>query len=882
MKNHKLSSLKYWLLSRLLKTKSEQGYVLVIAMGLLFGLAGLMLVYAKSSRLEGVSSTATVDNTSGFYAAEAALNERTNEITEIYLATSFPTGQEPANAAACFDNDPTNNGTGDYKCKTFSYSGGDAESSKFSATTYVVPRDDGRPVVGNVPPGENHAGLNMIEYGHSVYALTFKDTDVQLAQQSGNGQGKGAIAIIQMDIKNRLIPLFQFAAFYKDDLEIFPGPPMFLNGPIHTNGDLYIGGALKEVRGEVTVAGKNIYKAKKVATPVNPNDYKTQVQDVFKIPSLKVGIEPLGLPEPDFLTTGGEYYQKADIRIKYKPAPTASTGNMNYLKNYIPFELTSIDRSTGTTKTLTDAQLMSLLQPVMVGGDIAAIDKYSGKSPKGNDIPNPFYACQPEAISAFPSITTPSGTGITTFNTWWNGLTYQQKNIFRKVTQQYIQEQIHSLNAPLLYSLLYIPIVDVKVNNHNGKIKTPVGAYATNLYGNFAQNPSSLGNNNDLKQAFPDNTERKKALDFIEKMSANQIASLPEYNTSNQEIPNTKRCFVAAPIIDIGRDQGSHLSPFRFYNNREARDMRLLQINLQSLAIWNRDGEYLDSGNVLKKTAGQNLIYVPAPPYSSAPDGSFQRLGLAAKDTTEDGIVIHATIDKNTYTYPPGKSPYGFALVKGQQLFGLGTTGNNTDPTGVTFATDQAIYVQGNYNVRREDYHTDAPLSMTSPTTSSVTRRHNYQPASILADTFQPLSNACLTDDGTISRLPGVNCDTKKDVNGIYQGKTTPTHTEFNAGVVASIDISTGSTALTYNGGLENYPRFLENWNMVEWRYQGSFVSLSTPRESSGKWGNNDVYSPPLRPWDYDSAFNDAKNLPPLTPRFSTMKQESFIRRFEQ
>jgi len=42
------------------------------------------------------------------------------------------------------------------------------------------------------------------------------------------------------------IPIFQFAVFYTDDLEINPGPDMTLTGRVHTNGDLYLncGGTL--------------------------------------------------------------------------------------------------------------------------------------------------------------------------------------------------------------------------------------------------------------------------------------------------------------------------------------------------------------------------------------------------------------------------------------------------------------------------------------------------------------------------------------------------------------------------------------------------------------------------------------------------------------
>jgi hypothetical protein len=36
-------------------------------------------------------------------------------------------------------------------------------------------------------------------------------------------------------------PIFQYAVFYTEDLEIFPGPSMTLGGRVHTNADLYLG-----------------------------------------------------------------------------------------------------------------------------------------------------------------------------------------------------------------------------------------------------------------------------------------------------------------------------------------------------------------------------------------------------------------------------------------------------------------------------------------------------------------------------------------------------------------------------------------------------------------------------------------------------------------
>ena len=91
-------------------------------------------------------------------------------------------------------------------------------------------------------------------------------------------------------------------------------------------------------------------------------------------------------------------------------------------------------------------------------------------------------------------------------------------------------------------------------------------------------------------------------------------------------------------------------------------------------------------------------------------------------------------------------------------------------------------------------------------------------------------------------------------------------------------------TINAYNGGLENYPRFHENWNgAVTYTYRGSFVSLNKPRHVNGAWVYGGmVYTAPVRNWNYDVSFNAAQNLPPITPRFVYLKQQLFVRDYDQ
>lgn len=78
-----------------------------------------------------------------------------------------------------------------------------------------------------------------------------------------------------------------------------------------------------------------------------------------------------------------------------------------------------------------------------------------------------------------------------------------------------------------------------------------------------------------------------------------------------------------------------------------------------------------------------------------------------------------------------------------------------------------------------------------------------------------------------------------------------------------------------------------ERWTGQTLRSSGSFVSLEEPLRSTGPWpgtggGDTGVYDPPVRDWNYDLRFNDAANLPPLTPRFVYLVQERFIREFDR
>lgn len=98
--------------------------------------------------------------------------------------------------------------------------------------------------------------------------------------------------------------------------------------------------------------------------------------------------------------------------------------------------------------------------------------------------------------------------------------------------------------------------------------------------------------------------------------------------------------------------------------------------------------------------------------------------------------------------------------------------------------------------------------------------------------------------------------------------------TIINAAFLAGTDIT--GAARQYNGGLQNYPRFHEDWRPATLTYWGSLVSLDLPRYVDGPW-TQQVYQPPRRNWDYDRNFNNPANLPPSRPAsLARSKSSSF------
>jgi hypothetical protein len=169
----------------------------------------------------------------------------------------------------------------------------------------------------------------------------------------------------------------------------------------------------------------------------------------------------------------------------------------------------------------------------------------------------------------------------------------------------------------------------------------------------------------------------------------------------------------------------------------------------------------------------------------------------------------------------------GVRLVNGQTL----------PATGLTVATPFPLYILGHYNCPNTNHLGTLNTSATAP-------------AAVVADAITVLSSQWLDSKSTDD----------------YKNRI-PKPTTVNAAFVAGIVQTTSATG--YSGGMENFPRFLEDWDngAVPFTYSGSMVVMFESKYAIAPWANIGVYyDPPVRNWAFDANFRLPDKLPPATP----------------
>ena len=228
----------------------------------------------------------------------------------------------------------------------------------------------------------------------------------------------------------------------------------------------------------------------------------------------------------------------------------------------------------------------------------------------------------------------------------------------------------------------------------------------------------------------------------------------------------------------------------------------------------NREGTTTGNGSIRLATLDVGAI-------ATAMNSSSSKVSFTISKTVSGQVVNNLIYIVDTSADPNG--------VKAKRAIRL-TDGGSLPGGGLTIASGNPVYVQGDYNTGTVG-STQPPSNSgdpTKPTVSGYTRK----PAAIIADAVTVLSNSWV--DSKSGTVPNAS------------------PTTVNAAILSGI-VPSGNGY--YSGGLENFPRFLENWSGKTMTYYGSMIELYQSHQAIGKWGASNVYNPPNRAWYFDTNF---------------------------
>ena len=209
----------------------------------------------------------------------------------------------------------------------------------------------------------------------------------------------------------------------------------------------------------------------------------------------------------------------------------------------------------------------------------------------------------------------------------------------------------------------------------------------------------------------------------------------------------------------------------------------------------------------------------------------------------------------------------------------LPTLASATVDPGVSFVTNAPIYIAGHFNANgtiaaANNAVQNGSERVPDPNWNNGTSNNRNDdlevPALVAADAINILSanwvNAAgvpigdgrfASNSGSVAPREALNTE----ISGVFM-----------SGIVETAGLNNAN----YSGGVENYPRFHENWNNGRTvLYRGSIVALFTSRFATGNWGKGNVYDAPTRRWGYHEFLANG-DQPPFTPTIRTYRRTDF------
>jgi Tfp pilus assembly protein PilX len=284
--------------------------------------------------------------------------------------------------------------------------------------------------------------------------------------------------------------------------------------------------------------------------------------------------------------------------------------------------------------------------------------------------------------------------------------------------------------------------------------------------------------------------------------------------------------------------------------------------------------------------------YLPIPAQAAAV--STNQVNCNSYTLTAGGVIeTYPVAAGNAGATPPPGNPqnnvvygprHGLRLVDGGMSAGaisylphplVGTSGN-----GFTVASEEPVYVWGDYNTGAADPLWPAGATPTTP----------HSAASIIADSVTLLSNAPTTTSLPTANTGWTDVESflQPGVAGNRPGSTSYYRMAIAAGKSIPFPEPGWAIALPLqdfgtDGGMHNFLRYLENRgaNGATVNYAGSLISMYYSQYLTGVFKCcNTVYGAPTRNYFFDTQFLNPTQLPPGTPMFQDVVSLSYHQNF--
>ncbi|MCC7517759.1 MAG: hypothetical protein IT578_01090 [Verrucomicrobiae bacterium] len=326
--------------------------------------------------------------------------------------------------------------------------------------------------------------------------------------------------------------------------------------------------------------------------------------------------------------------------------------------------------------------------------------------------------------------------------------------------------------------------------------------------------------------------------------SSGNVTSFKSINLLNQNqiVPN------ATATV---RDQREYLMD----NNK----ITMTELYLEKLyAAVNSSGQFLTTagmpvtqdtgGNPITTPTFNGIVYFYDDNYNGT-SSSGRRPGLRVDDKPASG----------TSATKAASQIKSFSLVSENPVYVIGHFNSdgslNTAPEGTASSGGSA----------------GAPSQELSYDPSSGSNPTGVKPAMIVADAVSFMS-------ASWSRSQD---DDNSRISTLFSNRSVSQSTEVNAAVIAGASTTsktaTSSSSNGTTGGINNFPRFMENWGSSSFKISGSMVSLFYSQQAKSYYKQsgtgNYVFDPPVRYYAFNTQYLDPNKLPkgaPLVRRFAS------------